>query len=126
MKYTSFVGSSDKKFRNYSYNTKGTNVKGNYKGGKSLVKYSRVTAARGKIKTWATGMNKNMSGQQRFLGKTLPKTLFKVAKWGFRNPITATALAFAPKVIGKAYKKADKGYSFAKFRNWDKKGRKII
>ncbi len=102
-----------------------TNVNGNYK--KNLpAKYSRVTAAKGKIKTWATGMNKNMSGQQRFLGKTLPKALWKTAKWGFRHPITATALTFAPKVISKAYKKADKGYSFAKFRNWDKKGRKII
>jgi len=104
-----------------------TNVNGNYKPkGKNLVKYSRVTAAKGKIKTWAVGMDKKMSGQQKFLGKTLPKALLGTAKWAFRNPITATALTFAPKVIGKAYKKADKGYSFGKFRNWDKKGRKII
>ena len=109
-----------------------TNVNGNYK--KNLpAKYSRVTAAKGKIrqsvsstKKWAVGMGKKASGEQRFLGKTLPKALWGTAKWAFRHPITATALTFAPKVIGKAYKRADKGYSFAKFRNWDKKGRKII
>ena len=109
-----------------------TNVNGNNK--KNLpVKYSRVTAAKSKVrsgyqasKKWAVGMGKKATGEQRFLGKTLPKALFKTAKFAFKHPITATALAFTPKVISKAYKKADKGYSFAKFRNWDKKGRKII
>jgi len=109
-----------------------TNVNGNYK--KNLpAKYSRVTAAKSKVrssyqasKKWAVGMGKKTTGEQRFLGKTLPKALFKTAKFAFKHPITATALAFVPKVISKAYKKADKGYSFAKFRNWDKKGRKII
>ena len=111
-----------------------TNVNGNYKPkGKNLVKYSKITAAKGRIKggyeaskKWAVGMGKKATGEQRFLGKTLPKALWGTAKWAFRHPITATALAFTPKVISKAYKKADKGYSFAKFRNWDKKGRKII
>ena len=109
-----------------------TNVNGNYK--KNLpAKYSRVTAAKSKVrsgyqasKKWAVGMGKKTTREQRFLGKTLPKALFKTAKFAFKHPITATALAFVPKVISKAYKKADKGYSFAKFRNWDKKGRKII
>ena len=102
-----------------------TNVNGNYKGGKNLVKYSRVTAAKGKIKTWATGVNKNMSGQQRFLGKTLPKTLMKVAKWGFRNPITATALTFVPKGISKMASSL-KGIKHPGQTQFNKKGRKIF
>ena len=101
------------------------NVNGNYKGGKNLVKYSKVTAAKGKIKTWATGMNKNMSGEQRFLGKTLPKTLFKVAKWGFKHPITATALTLVPSAMRKIAG-SQKGLKFPKFRQFDKRGRKII
>ena len=51
-----------------------TNVNGNYK--KNLpAKYSRVTAAKSKVrsgyqasKKWAVGMGKKASGEQRFLG----------------------------------------------------------
>jgi hypothetical protein len=66
------------------------------------------------------------SKEQRFLGKTLPKMAWGAAKWAWRHPIASTALTFAPKGISKLYKTADKGYSFPKFRNWNKKGRKII
>ena len=104
-----------------------TNVNGNYKPkGRNLVKYSKVTAAKGKIKTWATGMNKNMSGQQRFLGKTLPKTLFKVAKWGFRNPLTVIGGTLAYKGAKALGTKWGRGYNYSKLRQFDKKGRKII
>ena len=101
-----------------------TNVNGNYK--KNLpAKYSRVTAAKGKIKTWAVGMGKKASGEQKFLGKTLPKALWKTAKWGFKHPITATALTLVPSAMRKIAG-SQKGLKFPKFRNWDKKGRKII
>ena len=107
-----------------------TNVNGNYK--KNLpAKYSRVTAAKGKIrqsvsstKKWAVGMGKKASGEQRFLGKTLPKALFKTAKWGFRHPITATALTFVPAAMRKIAKSP--GLKFPKHRQFDKRGRKII
>jgi len=76
-------------------------------------------------KTYENEVNKS-SKEQRFLGKTLPRMAWGAAKWAWRHPIASTALAFAPRVIGKAYKRADKGYSFPEFRNWNKKGRKII
>ena len=107
-----------------------TNVNGNYK--KNLpAKYSRVTAAKGKIrqsvsstKKWAVGMGKKASGEQRFLGKTLPKALWGTAKWAFRHPITATALAFTPKLIKKMAHSPK--FSYPKYRQFDKRGRKII
>ena len=108
-----------------------TNVNGNNK--KNLpVKYSRVTAAKSKVrsgyqasKKWAVGMGKKTTGEQRFLGKTLPKALFKTAKFAFKHPITATALAFVPAAMrGIAGKQ--KGLKFPKFRQFDKRGRKII
>jgi hypothetical protein len=107
-----------------------TNVNGNWK--KNLpAKYSRVTAAKGKIrqsvsstKKWAVGMGKKASGEQRFLGKTLPKALWKTAKWGFRHPITATALTFVPAAMRKIAKSP--GLKFPKHRQFDKRGRKII
>ena len=100
------------------------NVNGNYK--KNLpAKYSRVTAAKGKIKTWAVGMGKKASGEQKFLGKTLPKALWKTAKWGFKHPITATALTLVPSAMRKIAG-SQKGLKFPKFRQFDKRGRKII
>ena len=107
-----------------------TNVNGIYK--KNLpAKYSRVTAAKGKIrqsvsstKKWAVGMGKKASGDQRFLGKTLPKSLWKVAKWGFKHPISATALTFVPAAMRKLAKSP--GLKFPKHRQFDKRGRKII
>jgi len=109
-----------------------TNVNGNYKPkGKSLVKYSKLTAAKGRIrggyeasKKWAVGMGQKTTGEQRFLGKTLPKALWKVAKWGFKHPISATALAFTPKLIKKMAHSPK--FSYPKYRQFDKRGRKII
>jgi len=110
-----------------------TNVNGNYKPkGKSLVKYSKLTAAKGRIrggyeasKKWAVGMGQKTTGEQRFLGKTLPKALWKVAKWGFKHPISATALAFVPSAMRKIAG-SQKGLKFPKYRQFDKRGRKII
>ena len=105
-----------------------TNVNGNYK--KNLpTKYSRVTAAKSKIrggyqasKKWAVGMGKKATGEQRFLGKTLPKALFKTAKFAFKHPITATALAFVPSAI----KKGERVYKRTPYKQFDKKGRWMI
>jgi hypothetical protein len=85
-----------------------TNVKGNYKGGRSkeLVKYTVTGAAKGRAKQAVTSGKKFLkdigsktTSEQRFLGKTIPKTLFKVAKFAFKNPITATAAFLAPAAI---------------------------
>ena len=110
-----------------------TNVNGNYKPkGRNLVKYSKVTAAKSRIrggyeasKKWAVGMGKKATGEQRFLGKTLPKALWGTAKLAFRHPITATALAFVPAAMRKIAG-SQKGLKFPKFRQFDKRGRKII
>ena len=109
-----------------------TNVNGNNK--KNLpVKYSRVTAAKSRIrggyeasKKWAVGIGKKTTGQQRFLGKTLPKALFKVAKWGFRNPLTVIGGTLAYKGDKALGTKWGRGYNYSKLRQFDKKGRKII
>ena len=85
-----------------------TNVKGNYKKGRSkeLVKYTITGAAKGKARQAVTSSKKFLKDigskttpQQRFLGKTIPKALFKTAKFAFKNPITATAAFLAPAAI---------------------------
>ena len=93
-----------------------TNVNGNWK--KSLKKQTKSA------KKWAVGIGKKSTGEQRFLGKTLPKALFKTAKWGFKHPISATALAFVPAAMKKIAKSP--GLKFPQFRQFDKRGRKII
>ena len=76
-------------------------------------------------KKFAIGIGKKTSGEQRFLGKTLPKSLWKVAKWGFKHPVSATALAFVPSAMRKIAG-SQKGLKFPKYRQFDKRGRKII
>ena len=95
---------------------------GTYASGKPR-KYRKRKIPKGNIHAKAAS---KFSGEQRFLGKTLPRMAWGAAKWAWRHPIASTAVAFTPRVIGKAYKRADKGYSFPEFRNWNKKGRKII
>ena len=94
-----------------------TNVNGNWK--KSLKKQTKSA------KKWAVGIGKKTTGEQRFLGKTLPNALFKTAKFAFKHPKTATALAFVPSAIKKVAN-TQKGLKFPKFRQFDKRGRKII
>ena len=93
-----------------------TNVNGNWK--KSLKKQTKSA------KKWAVGIGKKTTGEQRFLGKTLPKALFKTAKFAFKHPITATALTLVPSAMKKIAKSP--GLKFSKFRQFDKRGRKII
>ena len=64
------------------------------------------------------------SKEQRFLGKTLPRMAWGAAKWAWRHPIASTALFMAPS-IGKKLG-ATKKFSFPEFRQFEKRGRKII
>ena len=64
------------------------------------------------------------SKEQKFLGKTLPRMAWGAAKWAWRHPIASTALFMAPS-IGKKLG-ATKKFSFPEFRQFDKRGRKII
>jgi len=98
---------------------------GIYASGKPR-KYTKRKTAKGNIYAKAGIKGSKMSGEQRFLGKTLPKMAWGAAKWAWRHPIASTALMFAGKPIASAYRRADKGYSFPEFRNYNKKGRKII
>ena len=68
---------------------------------KQIVKYSKLGAAKSKARTAWKGFAKGATTEQVFLGKTLPKALWKTAKWGFRHPIASTALLFAPKLFKK-------------------------
>ena len=95
---------------------------GTYAAGKTR-KYTKRKHAKGNIFAKA---GKKASGEQRFLGKTLPKMAWGAAKWAWRHPIASTAILFAGKPIASSYRRADKGYSFPEFRNYNKKGRKII
>ena len=94
-----------------------TNVNGNWK--KSLKKQTKSA------KKWAVGIGKKTTGEQRFLGKTLPKALFKTAKFAFKHPISATALAFVPSAMKKITGR-QRGLQWAQYRQYNKKGRKII
>jgi len=66
-----------------------------------------------------------MSNQHKFLGKTLPKAIGSAAKFAFRKPLTVAGAYIGAKLIGKAFRKADKGLSFPMTRQFNKKGRKI-
>ena len=94
------------------------NKSGNYKGGKELVKYSKSTALLRKIKH----IGSKASGEQKFLGKTLPKALWGVAKFAWKHPISTTATW----LIGEKMLKARPGLKFPKHRQFDKRGRKFI
>ena len=86
--------------------------------GKSLVKYSKSKAFIQKIKH----IGSKASGEQRFLGKTLPRIALGAAKFAFKHPITATATW----LIGKKILKTKPGLKFPKHRQFDKRGRKFI
>ena len=80
-------------------------------------KTNKTKIAKGNIMAKATK-------EQRFLGKSLPKMAWGAAKWAWRHPIASTALFMAPS-IGKKLGQSKK-FSFPEFRQFDKRGRKII
>ena len=102
MKYPDIIGSSDKKFRNYSYGKR---------TGKKLVKYSPVKAKINKL----TSSIKNLS-----VGKGVVKGIKFAGKVAV-NPLT---LAFGAGAgiykIGKT-----KSFDFPENRQFNRKGRKI-
>jgi|TARA_Y100000034_G_C6712715_1_gene314920 hypothetical protein len=65
------------------------------------------------------------SKEQRFLGKTLPRMAWGAAKWAWRHPIASTALTLVPSAMRKIAG-SQKGLKFPKYRQFDKRGRKII
>ena len=73
-------------------------------------------------KKFAIGIGKKTTGEQRFLGKTLPKMALGAAKFAFKHPITTTATW----LIGKKILKTKPGLKFPKHRQFDKRGRKFI
>jgi hypothetical protein len=69
---------------------------------KDLVPYSKLGSFKSKIRVSGQKLKKagkkamsKTTAEQRFLGKTLPKTLFKVGKFAVMNPLSATALFLA-------------------------------
>ena len=97
---------------------------------KDLVPYSKLGSFKSKIRVSGQKLKKagkkaisKTTAEQRFLGKTLPKTLFKVGKFAVMNPLSATALFVAggqAKKLGQA-----KSFNFPEYRQFNKKGRKI-
>ena len=102
MKYPDIIGSSDKKFRNYSYGKR---------PGKKLVKYSPVKAKMNKL----TSSIKNLS---------VKKGVMKGIKFAGKvavNPLTLALGAGAGIYkIGKT-----KSFDFPENRQFNRKGRKI-
>lgn len=98
---------------------------------KELVPYSSIGAFKSKIRVSGQKLKKagkkfagKATAEQKFLGKTLPKYVGKVAKFAFKNPITSTALFFVPDIVKAAGKQ--KGINFSPTRQYDKKGRKFL
>ena len=77
-------------------------------------------------KKFAIGIGKKTTWEQRFLGKTLPKALWKTAKWGFKYPLTVIGGTLAYKGAKALGTKWGRGYNYSKLRQFDKRGRKII
>ena len=66
-----------------------------------------------------------MTKQHKFLGKTLPRAIGGAAKFAFKQPLTVAGAYIGAKLVGKAFRRADKGISFPVARQFNKKGRKI-
>ena len=105
-----------------------TNVNGNWKGGKSVVKYSRTRALKAKG-TQAAGQIARSYKRYVKPSTNLLKGAGKIAvgagKLALRFP--GTGLAAGVLYAGaKGIAKSQKGLSFSSFRQFNKKGRKII
>ena len=89
---------------------------------KELVIYKNTKVTGKKSKIAKGNIFAKASREQKFLGKTLPKMAWGVAKWGWKHPIASTVLTIAG---GKMLKQRP-GLKFPKYRQYDKRGRKII
>ena len=111
MKYPAIIGSNDKRFRTYSYKQR---TSGNYKKGTKakkteLVPYTKLGAAKGKLR--------------QFASRPIPKFALGLGKFAIQRPILSTGLIFAGgklKKLGEA-----KSFNFPEYRQFNKKGRKI-
>jgi len=74
----------------------------------------------------AKNVLKKTTAEQKFLGKTLPKALFKIGKFAFTNPITATAAFMAPSVVKGIVKKGERVSRRSPVQTFDKKGRWML
>ena len=105
------------------------NVKGNYKGGKAIVKYSRTTAIKAKGIQAAGQIARNykryVSPSVKIL-KGATGLAAGAAKIALRFP--GTGLALTAGYLGAKHlgKKWGRGYHYSAVRQFDKKGRKII
>ena len=116
MKYPDIIGSSDKKFRNYSYGKR---------PGKKLVKYSPTKAKINKLKSSLKNISlkKGVVKGIKFGAKvaTSPISLGLAGGALAVNPLTLAFGAGAGIIkIGKT-----KSFDFPKNRQFDRKGRKI-
>ena len=104
------------------------NVKGNYKGGKAIVKYSRTTAIKAKGKQAAgqiaTNYKRYVSPSVKIL-KGATGLAAGAAKIALRFPGTGLALT-AGYLGAKGIAKRQKGLTFPQYRQFSKRGRKII
>ena len=106
-----------------------TNVNGNWKGGKSVVKYSRTRALKAKG-TQAAGQiarsYKRYVKPSTNLLKGAGKIALGAGKLALRFPgttLVATGLGLGAKALGKKW---GRGYHYSPVRQFDKKGRKRI
>ena len=104
------------------------NVKGNYKGGKAIVKYSRTTAIKAKGKQAAGQIARNYKRYVSPSVKILKGATGLAAgagKLALRFP--DTGLVAAGLYAGaKGIAKRQKGLKFPQYRQFNKRGRKII
>ena len=109
-----------------------TNVNGNYKGGKNLVKYSKTRAFGIQAKAKAQkGAGKIARNYKRYvapsakLATRVGKVGLGIGKTALRFP-GATLVATGLYAGAKAIAKRQKGLQFSSYRQYNKKGRKII
>ena len=106
-----------------------TNVNGNYKGGKSLVKYSTTRAYKAKATQKAGQIAKQYKkyvGPSAKLATRVGKVGLGIGKTALRFPgttLVATGLYAGAKALGKKW---GRGYNYSAVRQFDKKGRKIL
>jgi hypothetical protein len=110
------------------------NTSGNYKGGKELVKYSKVEAFKSKVRTTGTKVSTKAARSFAKYGKPSVTLGKRLLKWGVVKPVklalrfpgvglATTAAYYTAKHIGT--KAGAKKFKYPEFREFDKRGRKI-
>ena len=109
------------------------NTSGNYKGGKAIIKYSKVGAFKSKVKTATTKAGKKAVRSYAKYGKPSVTLGIRLLKWGVVKPaklalkFPGVGLAATVGYYGaKAAAKAQKGIKHPELRQFDKRARKIL